>query len=79
MIANIIRIGNSNGIRLNKTILQQYGIKGKVELVFEKDHIKIIPIDQPRIGWENQFKLMAENNDDDLLIDDVFEDENIDL
>lgn len=31
----------------------------------------------PRLGWEDAFKEMHENHDDKLLIDDVFEDEEI--
>ncbi len=34
------------------------------------------PIDEPRKGWEKAFKQMHENGDDELLMDDVFEDEN---
>ena len=35
------------------------------------------PIANPRSGWEEQFALMAKEGDDKLLIDDVFEDEEI--
>jgi hypothetical protein len=34
------------------------------------------PVSKPRKGWEKAFEKMAENGDDNLLIDDVFEDEN---
>lgn len=33
------------------------------------------PMDKPRKDWGKAFKEMRENNDDALLIDDVFEDE----
>lgn len=75
MQTKIIRIGNSKGLRLSKTLLQQYNITDAVELILEKDHIKIRPIDKPRAGWSTQFKQMHENGDDQLLIDDVFEEE----
>ncbi|WP_235299597.1 AbrB/MazE/SpoVT family DNA-binding domain-containing protein [Portibacter marinus] len=75
MRANIIKIGNSKGLRLSKTLLQQYNIQESVELVLEKDHIKILPVKRPRIGWSTKFKQMHENGDDQLLIDDVFDDE----
>ena len=32
---------------------------------------------EPRKGWEVSFKLMHENGDDKLLIDDIFEDEKL--
>lgn len=75
MQTNIIRIGNSKGLRLSKTLLQQYNIQESVELVLEKDHIKIRPIKSPRAGWSTKFKQMHENGDDQLLIDDVFEED----
>ena len=75
MQTNIIRIGNSKGLRLSKTLLQQYNIKESVELILEKDHIKIRPIKTPRVGWSTKFKQMRENGDDELLINDVFEEE----
>ena len=33
------------------------------------------PKNSPRKGWEKSFKKMNENGDDQLLINDVFEDE----
>jgi len=75
MIINIIKIGNSNGLRLSKTLLQQYNINDTVELILEKDHIKILPTEEPRKGWSAKFQQMNENGDDQLLIDDVLEDE----
>ncbi|MFD2203221.1 AbrB/MazE/SpoVT family DNA-binding domain-containing protein [Shivajiella indica] len=76
MEAPIIKIGNSKGLRLSKTILEKYNISDKVELILEKDQIIIKPISVPRENWENEFKKMAENQDDKLLINDVFDDEN---
>lgn len=73
----IIKIGNSKGLRLSKTILEKYQIKDKVELVLEKEQIIIRPIESPRKNWEEKFRKMAENEDDQLLMDDVFEDENL--
>jgi antitoxin MazE len=35
-------------------------------------------VKEPRKNWEKAFKKMHENGDDQLLIDDVFEDENFD-
>jgi len=73
----IIRIGNSKGFRLSKTLLERYNIKDKVELILEKGHIIIKPINNPRQGWERQFRKMSEAGDDQLLFDDVFDDENL--
>lgn len=77
METSIIKIGNSKGLRLSKTILEKYNIKDKVELILEKGQIIVKPIVTPRKNWEEEFKKMNENGDDNLLMDDVFEDENI--
>ena len=75
MQTKIIQIGNSKGLRLSKTILKKYDIQDKVEIILEKDHIIIKPMDDPRAGWESKFAEMAENEDDELLIPDVFQEE----
>ena len=71
----IIKIGNSKGLRLSKTILERYKIKDKVEMILEKGRIILKPIDCPRKNWEKAFEDMRENDDDELLFQDVFEDE----
>ena len=75
MELSVINIGNSKGIRLSKTILEKYNIQDKIELILEKGFIVLKPKVEPRKDWEKAFKKMRENNDDQLLIDDVFEDE----
>ena len=75
MQVQIISIGNSKGIRLSKVLLEKYNLKEMVELVLEKDCIVLKPINNPRKGWEKSFKKMHENGDDQLMIDDVFGDE----
>ncbi len=75
MELRLINIGNSKGIRLSKTILEEYNITDMIELVFEKGYIILKPKTEPRKNWEKAFKKMNENGDDQLLLDDVFEDE----
>lgn len=77
METSIIKIGNSKGLRLSKTILEKYNIKDKVELILEKGQIILKPIPSPRKNWEKSFKQMTENEDDRMLMNDVFEDENL--
>lgn len=72
----IIKIGNSKGLRLSKTILDKYNIKDKVELILEHGQIILKPIDVPRKNWEIAFKKMNEKNEDELLINGVFIEEN---
>jgi antitoxin MazE len=77
MDISVIPIGNSKGIRLSKTLLEKYNITDKVELILEKGYIILKPKSQPRQGWENDFKKMHANGDDQLLFDDIFQDENL--
>ena len=77
MKADIIQIGNSKGLRLSKTILQQYNIGEQVELILEDDYVILKPIDSPRSKWSGAFQKMGANGDDVLLIDEVFDDENL--
>lgn len=77
MEISIIKIGNSKGFRLSKTLLEKYNFKDKAELILEKGRIIIKPIDKPRKGWTSAFKEMNESGEDKLLFDDVFEDENL--
>ncbi|MGY6523536.1 MAG: AbrB/MazE/SpoVT family DNA-binding domain-containing protein [Mongoliitalea sp.] len=73
----VINIGNSKGIRLSKTILEKYQITDRVEIILEDEQIILKPKTKPRQGWEAAFQEMHEQGDDSLLIDDVFEDEDI--
>jgi antitoxin MazE len=67
MRARIVKIGNSQGIRIPKPLLDQTGIMDDVELEVEKNQIIIRPISNPRPGWDNAFKEMAENGHDKLM------------
>jgi len=67
MRARIIKIGNSQGVRIPKLLLDESGITDEVELAVDKSKIIIRPISSPRDGWENAFKAMSQNKDDDLL------------
>ena len=72
----IIKIGNSKGFRLTKTILEKYKITDSMEMILEEEQIVLRPITTPRKGWDEAFKQMHENGDDQPLMDDFFEDEN---
>lgn len=65
--ARIVKIGNSRGVRIPKTWLEQLNFEEEVELAVEADQIVIRPAHHPRAGWEQQFRTMAERGDDQLL------------
>lgn len=67
MRASIIRIGNSQGIRIPKILLQQSHLGTEVELVVEDERIIISSASHPRQGWGEKFRLMTESGDDKMI------------
>ena len=67
----IVKIGNSQGIRIPKPLLEQVGLNGMVQLEVEADHLVLRPVRVPRQDWEEQFQRMAEKGDDALVDGDV--------
>ena len=67
MKTRIIRIGNSQGIRIPKLFLQQTGLGYEVELEVLNSEIVIRSTEHPRQGWAEAFRAMAEQGDDKLL------------
>lgn len=67
MKTQIIQIGNSQGIRIPKVLLEDSGITGEVDLELHPDGILIRDTQKPRARWDEAFKAMAENEDDELL------------
>ena len=66
----IVKIGNSQGIRIPKLLLEQTNLGEDVELEAHADRIVIRGATVPRAGWEEKFRKMAAHGDDQLL-DDV--------
>ena len=68
---NIIKIGNAQGIRIPKTLLDQVEsgilLEEEVELEVEANQIVIRKIKTTRAGWDGKFQKMAELGDDQLL------------
>ena len=63
----VVKIGNSRGIRIPRTLLEQAGLTDEVEMVVEGNKLIIHSARLPRQGWDAQFASMAEQNDDQLL------------
>ena len=67
MKAQIVRIGNSRGIRLPKTLLQEAQLEDEVELQAEPGRILISKSAKPRAGWAEAARRMRERGEDRLL------------
>jgi antitoxin MazE len=68
MKAKIIDIGNSKGVRLPKAVIEQCGLKDNVELTVSGNRITIMPVHNPRAGWDKAFKAMKKHGDDAQLL-----------
>jgi antitoxin MazE len=65
----IVRIGNSQGVRIPKPLLEQTGLHGEVEISARAGTLVIRPARRPRAGWAAAFREMARRGDDTLLDD----------
>ena len=80
MKASIISIGNSKGIRIPKTYLDELQIEKEVDIHIENKTIIIQPVkNNPRASWAQNFKKMSESGDDKLLISDALDLDTMDL
>lgn len=66
----IVKIGNSQGVRIPKLLLEQSGIQEEVEIEVQGDCLTIRTAQPRRAGWDEAFTAMAKNQDD-VLLDEV--------
>ncbi len=70
----VIKIGNSRGIRIPKTVIEKLSIEDQVEMDVKDNEIVIKPIRRtPREGWQDAFEAIHHRGEDDLLIDEALE------
>ena len=65
----IVKVGNSQGIRIPKPLLEQSGIDTEVEIEVHSDRLVIRAVGRSRVGWDEAFAAMAQRKDDVLLDD----------
>lgn len=63
----IVKIGNSQGIRIPKLLLDQLNLGEEVELEVLDNQLIVRAISYPRRNWDQQFRSMAEHSDDRLV------------
>lgn len=66
MRTELIRIGNSRGIRIPKPLIEQVGLGDTVELRVENDRIIIAAERRARAGWEESFRAAGLPDSDEL-------------
>lgn len=67
----IIKIGNPQGIRIPKPVLEQAGLEGEVGIVVQDGRLVLSPAAIPRAGWDAAFEAMARAGDDEMLDGDT--------
>lgn len=68
----LVQIGNSWGIRIPKTLLQQCKFKKSVKVTIVNGNLVLSADNGPREGWDDAFKKMAAAGEDQLLEQDSF-------
>ncbi len=70
MTIDIVRVGNSRGIRIPKAFLDECGFKTKAELEASEGALILRPARKasaPRKGWAEAYQRMAAFGHDELL------------
>jgi antitoxin MazE len=67
MRSKLIAIGNSRGLRLPKSVIEQCGLDDEIELEVRDGCVILRSPKVPRAGWEAAFKRMRAENHDRLL------------
>jgi len=67
MKAKIVKIGNSQGIRIPKILLKQTGLNGEIDIQVDGNRLILAPATRPREGWEEAFDEIARKREDGLL------------
>ena len=65
MRTRIVRIGNSQGVRIPKVLLEESGIEGDVELRIEEGRLVIENAEGAREGWEAAARALGDTEPSD--------------
>ncbi len=62
--SKLIQIGNSRGVRLPKSVIQQCGMEDELEMTVQGDTLVIQAVRAARVNWEEQFQRIAIRGED---------------
>jgi len=71
MEIELVRIGNSRGIRIPKALIEQCGLGEVVELRVAGDRLVISSRRAARAGWREAFERAGSATGDELLLEGV--------
>jgi antitoxin MazE len=60
----LAKIGNSQGIRLSKKLLQRYAIEDKIDIETTPDAIILRPHSDGKLSWAATYEQMAQEGED---------------
>ncbi len=69
MRTELVRIGNSRGIRIPKPLIEQCGFGQTVEVRIERDCLIVSPERRPRQNWGEAFRAAGHAAYDELLLE----------
>jgi antitoxin MazE len=69
MKTDLVRIGNSRGIRIPKPLIEQCGFGETVDIRIERDCLVISPERQPRQSWSEAFRAAGHASADELMME----------
>lgn len=74
MKTKIIRIGNSQGIRIPKPLLEEAGLGDEVELRITEEGIVLERLASCRVGWAEAAQELGREGDEDAFLSTHFDD-----
>jgi len=67
MKARVVRIGNSQGIRIPKAVIEECHLHGAVDLIVQQGQLVVRSAAKARAAWDQAFEEMHRHGDDQLL------------
>jgi len=67
----IVKIGNSQGVRIPKALLEESGLHGDVDMSVHDGTLVIAPTGRSRQGWAEAFRRMTLRGDDEPVDGDL--------
>ena len=60
MKVKLVKIGNSMGIRLPKTVIEECHLQSELELIPQKEGVFLKSVKKPREGWKEAIEVEIE-------------------
>jgi antitoxin MazE len=77
MKTKLIKVGNSQGVRIPRLLIEEAGLTGELEMSVEGDALVLRTARHPRAGWVEAIAALGPDDigSDDLPVSDVDEEE----